>query len=266
MKALSILLCVLLLSGALNVTCQEMTGNRNSNELKIEVEGGNQGFKDEAIIHFREGATTGYDVAYDAIKWYSIDPEATMIWTVASDSTNLAVNKLPLEDLHNNLNSIPLQFVCGYGGGEYLLTFSELETFDANVEIWLEDLLLGGNWIQITSEESIYQFYGLPDDPADRFMIHIFDPTTVLHTDGVNKKSSSVNIYASGNKIYIAKSPILEIMHLNVYNIFGREVNYKAVSASRILTTVQVNAPTGYYVVRAVTDNGVYAEKVLILF
>ena len=265
MKAIPIFLFALLLSGALNVTCQETPGNKNSNELKIEVEGGDQGFRDEAIIHFREGATTGYDVAYDAIKWYSPDPEATMIWTVASDGTNLAVNKLPLEDLHNNLNSIPLQFVCGYGGGEYLLTFSELETFDANVEIWLEDLLHGDNWINITSEETVYLFNGLPDEPADRFMIHIFDPAAVLHTDGVNKKLPSVNIYAAGNKIYLTGPASTEITDIKVFDILGQEVNYKEISSAGTLNILQINGQTGYYVVRAVTKDRICTEKVLIV-
>ncbi len=266
MKAITPFLIALLLAFTLKTTCQEANGNRNFNELKMEVEGGNQGFEDEAIIHFREGATTGYDVAYDAIKWYSPDPEATMIWTVASDGTNLAINKLPLEDLHNNLNSIPLQFVCGYGGGEYMLTFSELETFDETVEIWLEDQQSGDGWINITPDESVYVFNGLPDDPPNRFTVYIYDPTAVLYTDGINQKHGTVHIYAAGNKIYVSKPQTTEIVHLSVYNILGRDMNYRTISGSRTLNTLEVIGPTGYYVVRAVTKNHTYTEKVLIIY
>ena len=250
----------------LNTTGQEVIRDGNSNELKIEVEGGDQGFLDEAYIHFREGATTGYDEAYDAKKWYSIDPEATMIWTVASDGTNLAINKLPLEDLHTNLNSIPLQFVCGYGGGEYMLTFGELDTFDETVEIWLEDLLIGGNWINITADEPVYVFNGLPDETADRFMVHIFDPAAVMHTDDINKKSPAVNMYAAGNKIYISKTETLKIVGIHLYDLSGREVNYKIISTSDLLHTLQVNGHTGYYFVRILADHHVYTEKVLIVY
>jgi len=266
MKAITTLYTLILVF-ALNINCQDITKGKTTNLLKIVTEGGDQGFVDETYIHFREGATTAYDVAYDAKKWYSIDPEATMIWTIASDNTNLAINKLPLEDLHAILNSIPLQFVCGYGGGEYTLSFSELDTFDEGVEIWLEDMLIGGDWINVTAEESVYTFTGLPNEPADSFKIHILDPEVVImDADEMNMAQSPVKIYASKNNIYIINTVGSIIKDIKIYNISGREVNHKTTSSSGTLNTIQINDKTGYYFARVLTDNNVYTEKVLIIY
>jgi len=265
MKATTTLFTLILVF-ALSANCQDITKGKTTNLLKIVTEGGDQGFVDETYIHFREGATTAYDVPYDAKKWYSVDPEATMIWTIASDNTNLAINKLPLEDLHAILNSIPLQFVCGYGGGEYTLSFSELDTFDEGVEIWLEDMLIGGDWINVTAEEGVYTFTGLPDEPADRFRIHILDPEEVImDVDEINMAQSPVKIYASKNNIYIINPAGSVINDIKIYNISGREVNHKITSASGTLNTVKINEKTGYYFARVLIDNHVYTNKVLII-
>ena len=266
MKATTTLFTLILVF-AVSANCQEITRDKTTNLLKIVTEGGDQGFVDETYIHFREGATTAYDVPYDAKKWYSMDPEATMIWTIASDNTNLAINKLPLEDLHVILNSIPLQFVCGYGGGEYILTFSELDTFDETVEIWLQDLLIGNDWINVTAEESVYTFTGLPEEPADRFRIHILDPEfVVMDADEMDMVQYPVKIYAAKNNIYIINSAGSVLNDIKIYNILGSEVNHKLTSASGKLNTIQINEQTGYYFARVLTDNNVYTEKVLIIY
>ena len=262
MKATTTLLTLILVF-VLNAKCQEITRDGTTNLLKIEIEGGNQGFEDEAYIHFREGATTGYDEAYDAKKWYSIDPEATMIWTVASDATNLAINKLPLIDLHSILNTVPLQFVCGYGGGEYILTFSELDTFDESVEIWLEDLTTGDGWILISENENTYTFTGLADEPADRFKIHIQDANAITGLDKQNH-IDPLKIYSAGNKVYIKNLEGVEITNIRIFNLSGQSVQHKLNYASLDISTVQINEPAGYYITQLTVDKHVYTEKVFI--
>jgi len=262
MKATTTLFTLILVF-ALNAKCQEITRDGTTNLLKIEIEGGNQGFEDEAYIHFREGATTGYDEAYDAKKWYSIDPEATMIWTVASDATDLAINKLPLSDLHSILNTVPLQFVCGYGGGEYVLSFSELDTFDESVEIWLEDLTTGEGWILISENENTYTFTGLPDEPADRFKIHIQDATIITGFDKQNQ-IDPLKIYSAGNKVYIKNPEGVEITNIQIFNLLGQAVQHKINYASLDLSKVQIDESAGYYIAQVTVDKHVYTEKVFI--
>ena len=262
MKATTTLLTLILVF-ALNAKCQDISREGTTNLLKIEIEGGNQGFEDEAYIHFREGATTGYDSEIEAIKWYSPDPEATMIWTIASDNTNLAINKLPLEDLHTILNSVPLQFVCGYGGGEYVLSFSELDTFDESVEIWLEDLTTGEGWILISENENTYTFNGLPDEPADRFRIHIQDANAITGLDEQNH-IDPLKIYSAGDKVYIKNPEGVEITNIRIFNLLGQHVQHKINYASLDLSMVQIDEPAGYYITQVTVDKHVYTEKVFI--
>jgi hypothetical protein len=243
---------------------QLMNRDASTDLLKIEVEGGTQGFEDEAYIHFAEGATTGYDPAIDAIKWYSIDPEATMIWTVASDNTHLAINNLPLEDLHNILNTIPLTFVCGYGGGEYLLTFSEFDTFDESVEIWLEDQVTGEGWLRLTPENSAYAFNGNPDDPADRFKIHILDPTAITGAGEVSDLHEPIRLYSAGKTIYIKNVQPETSPDIQVYNMYGQQVQHTMHYASQHIMKARVNGPAGFYIVQILTDKQVCAKKIFI--
>ena len=232
--------------------------------LKIEVEGGTQGFEDEAYIHFAEGATTAYDQAIDAIKWYSIDPEATMIWTVASDNTHLAINNLPLNDLHSNLNTIPMQFVCGYGGGVYLLTFSEFDTFDESVEIWLEDQVTGEGWLRLTPENSDYAFNGNPDDPAGRFNIHILDPTAITGVEQPTAVHKPVKVYTVGDHIYIQNKNKEKTTNVQIYNMYGQQVQHTINYASQQLMTARVNGPAGFYIIRLMADQHVYTKKMFL--
>lgn len=261
MKA-TITLLILVLT--LNVNCQEILRDASTDLLKIQVEGGTQGFEDEAYIHFDENATTGYDVAIDAIKWYSIDPEATMIWTIASDDTELAINNLPLEGLHGILNTIPLTFVCGYGGGEYTFTFSEMDTFDESVEIWIEDQVTGDAWIDITNEENIYTFLALPEDAPDRFKIHILDPTAITSAGETDEFHEPIQVYSLGQTIYIKNVHPEASPAIQVYNINGQQVQHTINYASQQLITARVNGPAGFYIIRLMADQHVYTKKIFL--
>jgi len=263
MKAIFTLITVFLASITI-VNGQDFLKDASTDLLKIEVEGGTQGFEDEAYIHFAEGATTGYDQAIDAIKWYSIDPEATMIWTVASDNTHLAINNLPLEDLHSNLNTIPMQFVCGYGGGAYLLTFSEFDTFDESVEIWLEDQVTGEGWIRLTSENSDYAFSGNPEDPADRFIIHILDPTAITGTDETDGIHDPIHVYSAGKTIYIKNVKPAASTTVQVYNMYGQQLLHTINYASQNTMKARVNGDPGFYIIRVMTDTQICAKKIFI--
>ena len=263
MKAI-ITLITIILAFVLYTSGQETSRDSSTDLLKIVIEGGAEGFVDETYVHFHEDATTGYDIEIDAKKWFSLDPEATMIWTVASDATDLAINNLPLNELHSNLNTIPLQFVCGYGGGEYTMTFSKLETFDESVEIWIEDLLLNEGWIQISSENTTYTFNGIPDEAEDRFKIHIQDNTTITGFDEKDSNEELVKIYSSGNKIFINKHTDINMKNIRIVNMSGQAVKYDILTNTFNLNTFRMDGPTGYYIIQVIVNNLIYSEKVFI--
>ncbi len=53
------------------------------------------GYKDEAFIHFTEGATNAFDGKYDAYKLKSYSEMVPAIYTMGSDDSKLAINGLP---------------------------------------------------------------------------------------------------------------------------------------------------------------------------
>jgi hypothetical protein len=259
MKAITICITLIL------VASFSMLGQFNrdvDNVLSIRVEGGEYGFRDETFIHFAEGATTAYDEEIDAKKWWSLDPEATMIWTVTSDGINVAINNLPLADLHTITNSIPLHFICGYNGGEYTLRFSDLDTFDNGIEIWLEDTQTEEGWIHITAADTLYHFTGVPDFPTDRFMVHIFDPMVVGVTDTEDQKKP-IDIYVSNNRVYVKNSSDETIRQIRVYDISGREV-YRSTPAWQETVQFSVNTYAGMYLVHVLTDKTRHTGKIYV--
>lgn len=259
MKAI-ITICVIitlnLVTNAQNAALAEIT-----NLLSIRVDGGEYGFRDETFIHFAEGATTAYDEEIDAKKWWSLDPEATMIWTVTSDYINVAINNLPLSDLHTITNTVPLHFVCGYNGGEYLLRFGDLESFDTGIELWLEDTETEEGWIQVTETDTIYSFTGIPDHPSGRFLMHIFDPLMV-DVDETTVTEEPLEVYAAGNTIYIKNATEEEIRQIKIYNINGQQAKHTINYASQELVRARVDGPAGFYIVRLLGEKHVYTKKI----
>jgi hypothetical protein len=255
--SMSVFVLLSMVSFAQNEPREEIT-----NVLRISVDGGEYGFRDEAFIHFAEGATTGYDIEIDAKKWFSLDPEATMIWTVTSDDVNLAINNLPLGDLHTIYNDVPLHFVCGYNGGEYALNFGKLESFDPGIEIWFDDTRTEEGWIQVTATDSVYNFTGVPDDPSGRFMIHIFDPLVVSVNDAEAHKDL-MRIYAANNTVFV-KNPAKEIIkQISVYDMGGRAI-HRAAGSGQETMQFNVNVKPGMYMVHVLTAKTTHAAKVYI--
>jgi len=134
---------------------EKVSGRDAPNLIVVHVDGGDYGYQDDLYIRFMEGATPNYDIELEAIKWYSINPDATMIWSIAEDGTELAINAMPLSCLYNGCTSIPIHFQCGYDD-EYTLTFSGMDTFEYPTEFWLEDMNTDGNWISVNNESFTY--------------------------------------------------------------------------------------------------------------
>jgi hypothetical protein len=231
------------------------------NVLEIRVEGGEFNYKDAAYIRFKAEATMGYDKAFEMVKWNSNNADATMIRTIADNSTELSINALPLESLNQDMVSIPLHFQCGYDG-TYTFTFSGEETFDLSTEIWLEDKLENNFWYSISETNQAYTFTGSPTDQRDRFIVHFFGPTGIdEHNTGDN---TNINIYSSGNDVYVIPGSEETIKEIAIYNMIGSKIAQTTPTANNI-NKLSINNSTAYYVVRVLTDKNVYAEKVFIM-
>ena len=228
-----------------------------TNMLSVAAEGGKPGYRDDAIIRFDEQATSGYDVNMEAVFWESQNSDATSLRSLAEGNLELAINALPLESLTGGeMLSVPLNFDCGYTT-EYSLTFTDIESFEAGTEIWLEDKLTGGDWISLNTQP-LYPFNSSPDDAADRFILHFFGPTG---TDELAKPT--VDLYSSGQYAYVRNNTDETIREVRVYSLSGSLVRMMKTTDQKFLK-IWVGDQMAYYVIMVVTDQQVYTEKIFI--
>ncbi len=226
------------------------------NLLTIKAYGGQEGYEDEMAVRFDDNATSGYDNEIESEKWSSQNSDATQISCIAEDNTELAINVLPLESLNSGITSVPMHFNCGYNA-EYTLSFYDLETFEVGSEIWLEDKLLGGDWISVNNNPD-YVFTATPDDAEDRFVIHFFGPTDISEY-GID----DIDIYSYRQHALVKNNTGEHIKNISIYTLSG-ELLVSADKAELQLNKFWVSDELGYFVVRVITDSKVYTEKVFI--
>ncbi|NQU35248.1 MAG: T9SS type A sorting domain-containing protein [Bacteroidetes bacterium] len=231
--------------------------SNHSNELTIKAFGGQNGYHDELVVRYDETATSGYDIEIEAKKWESQNSDATQIKTVAEDNTELAINVLPLESLNNGVTSVPMHFNCGYNT-EYTLSFFDMETFEVGSEIWLEDKLIGGDWISIDDNPE-YSFTATPNDSEDRFVLHFFGPTSVDEFGIEN----TVDIYGYRQYAFVRNNTNEIIKEISIYTLAG-ELLRDIETVDNNINKYWVSDKLGYYVVRIITDKNVYTNKVFI--
>jgi hypothetical protein len=232
----------------------------NPNELAMYVEGGSIGYNDELYIRFIENVSNGLD-EHDMLKWNSINASATMIRSIADDGSGLAINMLPESSLYNAGTSVPVHFDCGEDA-DYTFTFEGIESFNGDVEIWLEDLQTE-IWYSISPGHNQYLFAASPSDVKHRFNIHFFGPTSIFE-DQTNIDDKNIKIYAFGNHAYVLNNSNETINNVAIHNLMGQNI-YNGKLPQQTLNKIFVSGQTGYYVVSVETNKNIYSEKVLIL-
>jgi len=222
--------------------------------LRLKVIG--NGFSDELIVHFNEEATNHFD-SFDAEKWSSMYPEATEAWTIAEDNSLLTINTLI--PLGSEIVSVPMSFKCG-ADNTYNIIASNLSSFELGSEIYLEDLKLGGGWIDLITNPN-YQFTASPDDEEARFVLHFFGPTGI---DDPVAEAKAVQIYSWGQDAYIVNRGNETIKEYVAYDMMGREL-HRGTLPNNTVNKVQIGNVSAYYIVKVITkEGGVYTDKVYI--
>jgi len=225
--------------------------------MHILAQGGRSGYADVAIIRFDTNATSGYDPGLDAEYWESQLPDATSLCSLTDNSLELAINALPMDEWPLNIDlNIPLRFTCGYDT-TYLLTFDGMESFSPQIELWLEDLKTGTDWISLNNIPN-YAFTASPEDDNDRFVIHFMGPT------GVSEAIPTDIVIYSYNHEAIINNPTTEnINRVIIYNLGGAMIMDYAPADDRLIR-IPILQPNGYYIVRVITDKHVMSKKIFI--
>jgi hypothetical protein len=142
---------------------------------------------------------------------------------------------------------------------DFTFEFSGVDSFDPGTEIYLEDLQTGAPWINLLTNP-VYQFTGNTNDPENRFVLHFFGPTGIVDPGA---EISPVQIYSYDHDAYIVNRGNEVIEEYVVYDMMGRELQRGSLPSTTV-NKVFIGQVSGYYIVKVVTNNRIYSEKVFI--
>ncbi|MCK9422826.1 MAG: T9SS type A sorting domain-containing protein [Bacteroidales bacterium] len=200
----------------------------------------------ESIIRFNPGATSSFDPAFDS---HFLAGYAPQYYSV-SNNENLSTNCLPEV---NGALQIPFDFIKNDGNN---FTIEAKTISDIQGPVILNDLKTGAT--QDLTVNPIYSFISSPGDNPSRFLI------TFSHVgigEAVTKNAFSVR--ASGNTILVINNTGNNQGSVFVYNMMGQLMMTQVLNGSQ-MTTISLNAGTGYYLVKAVTNDQTYSAKVFL--
>jgi len=214
----------------------------------------NETYHDEIIIRFIEGTSQGFDVNWDAMKLFSMNPDVPQL-SIKSGNQSFALNTLPLilPDLEVNLN-----FQCAKPGF-YSVTLTDRTKLDNETELYLKDLI--ENKIINLKEERVYRFSHQPANSRERFRLY-FNPSE----DVINNISPETwfSVYSHEHTLTVLKNTVKEISgSLCVFDMLGRPVMKVPLTNDKTMT-FNLITPTGYYIVSILTDDHISNFKILI--
>jgi hypothetical protein len=216
-----------------------------ANMLELEVDGNN--LKDQAFIRFNNDATRGFDIASDARKLYGVE-EAPQLFSF-TDGLEFTINELPFF----NKEIMDIGFTCG-NSGDFLLIAKGLESFNNNVRIVLEDQKEG--IFQDLSDNRHYSFSYISGENEHRFKLHF----TEISATG---DPALVSIYSHDRTIMVNNFTGVN-GEIFIYDLTGRMLLNRNLDSGN-LSSFNLNAATGPYLVKVITAVGVFSQKVMII-
>jgi len=157
-----------------------------SNVLAVKVEANNS--DDATYVRFRENASTAFNGKEDASKLRGFGG-APQLFTQGTDQRELSINTMPFSD---ETTIIPLGFDLGVSS-EVNLIFNYMESFDLDVDIFLEDLV--ENKMINLQEQNTYTFNHNEDNNAMRFNLHFFGVTATAEIAASDMEPQRQNVH-----------------------------------------------------------------------
>ncbi len=229
-----------------NATPFLKSGETIANLLRVKAMANNHA--DEVVVRFAEGATPLADADFDAEKMFGLD-DAPQLYTLTQADEQLSINSLPLMQ---DQNIVPLNFETQFTG-QVSFNFSEIESFDPSVSIYLKDELTNQT-INLRNQQ-VYTFNHNPENDASRFKL-VFGGTIGI------EESPTIpgNLWISGNTLYIAAPKLFGQTGLvEVYNVSGQKLISKTIVLSE-LSMMEMNFK-GFVVARLTAGNEVMTVK-----
>jgi hypothetical protein len=199
----------------------------------------------ESRIIVNPDATTGFDLMLDGEFLAGYGP---VFYSVAGD-LKLSTNSLPQISADTE---IPFNFIKNEGT-QFSITASGFEGLSATP--YLIDLKTGSS--QNLIDQPFYNFTAAEGDVPNRFLLKF---GAVGIDDNIATEQTS--IYSHGRLVYISSTKSANAL-INIYNITGQQVyaNTMVIDGQK---QIALNTPTGWYIVKVRTQQGVATQKVFI--
>lgn len=213
--------------------------------------------RDQLLIAFVAGSSDGADVQWDVSKRLNAQHVPSLM--SAEAGSELAINAIDYGPLNVNPKLLQLRFVSGKNNEDYFIA--------------LEDSLLTNEY-RIVLEDKKHnrrhdlksRAYRFTHDVSDeyRFVLHL-EP----FVEKLDKHHPDVVVASSGTErffiIYFTDGSLAEPMEATLYDLQGKRVQSFTVPAGQDRVEVSCEAlPTGIYLLKIQTPNGIHAEKILI--
>jgi hypothetical protein len=215
--------------------------------IYLKIDG--NGYQDNMVVRFDPTATEGFDSDLDAYKLDGME-DAPQLYSFMKDNTKASINVLP--GIPGN-SVLSLGFKAG-AAGTYIITASQMESFQSSTDIYLEDHTTG-NMVKL-NDSPTYTFTAAAGEANDRFKLH-FGPVGIAETG-----SNNLKIYSVNQDIYVNITNNMQ-GDIIVYNLLGNEITRKTI-AGNTLNKISLAVPTGYYLVKVVSNQITTTSKVFI--
>ncbi|MEI6748519.1 MAG: T9SS type A sorting domain-containing protein [Bacteroidota bacterium] len=227
-------------------------GENLADMLEITASCSVNSYYDKAVVRFAAESSASYDDVYDAYKMPG-GYEAPQLFTILNDLSKVSVDTQPWTSQNE---VVQLGFQCGMNA-TYTITADNLQSFNADVSISLEDKLLANT--QDLRTNPSYSFTASEGENLNRFYLH-FNNTTF----GVDENAqANVRIYAYSDILYVKNTNALNTKgEIYVYDLLGNKVFQDDLQNNQ-LNAYKLQLLKGYYLVKVVAGNFIKTEKVL---
>ena len=224
-----------------------------NNLLTLNVTGNLNSYSDQAIIYFNEYATNGYDPQTDAYKLQG-DASAPQLYSILS-TCNLASNTLPWAGENT---TVPVGFHCGLNG-HFTISAGNIASFREGTGIYLKDIKL--NYTQDLTVNPDYSFDYATSDNSGRFLLIFYNPFLGIQEASIQ----NIQIFSFDENVYVknlSSNPSGGGL-ITIFDLMGRKV-FEDKLENNALNKYYPGVTEGYYLVRVITKEASYNQKVYI--
>lgn len=222
------------------------------NEQLILTAYGN-GYYDESRIRFDSTTSLLFEPDHDAYKLFGAD-EAPQLYYILDDSSKVAFNARPWG---NAGSLIPLGFHIGTESTDTLVA-SNLDSFQAGTEIWLQDKKIN-SWVNLV-QNPVYIFTSFPADATNRFVLLFSNPYSGI----ASTHPGNIQVYSYDASIFVFDRGEEKVQgKIYIYDLVGKLV-YQNNLENSALNRFEPGVCEGYYIVKVISPEHTRIKKVFL--